>query len=268
MRAQSPAHDKSNGQVALVTAGAGGIGLTIARHLRGEGFAVHVCDIDASAIERFKAANPGATASVADVADCAQVDDLLAELEQRHGRLDVVVNNAGVAGPTAPVENIQPEDWDQTIAVCLNGAFYVTRKAVPLLKKQSAGSIVNIASSAAFFGFPLRSPYAAAKWALVGLTKTLAMELGPCGIRVNAICPGSVSGPRIEAVIERDARRRGKSVDEIRAIWTRQTSLRTFVDAQDVADMVGFLVSPAGARISGQAIGVDGHTESLSSPLD
>ena len=268
MQAREPAKDKSGKQVALVTAGAGGIGLAIAERLLGEGFTVHVCDTDAVALERFQAGNPGATASLADVADCAQVETLFAGLEERHGRLDVLVNNAGVAGPTARVEDVQPSAWDHTIAVNLSGAFYVARKAVPLLKKQSAGSIVNISSSAAFFGFPLRSPYAAAKWGLVGLTKTLAMELGPCGIRVNAICPGSVNGPRIDTVIERDARQRGKTVDEIRTIWARQTSLRSFVDAQDVAAMVAFLISPAGAKISGQAIGVDGHTESLSSPLD
>ena len=140
--------------------------------------------------------------------------------------------------------------------------------AVPLLKQAGGGSIVNIASSAAMFGYPLRSPYSAAKWAIIGLTKTLAMELGQQKIRVNAICPGSVSGPRIEGVIERDAKARGMETEEIRNAWTRQSSMRCFVSADDVAAMIGFLVSEDGARISGQTLGVDGHTESLSNPFD
>jgi len=150
----------------------------------------------------------------------------------------------------------------------LNGPFYVTSKAVPLLKRAGGGSIINIASNAALFGFPLRSAYTAAKWGLIGLTKTWAMELGPDNIRVNALCPGSVNGSRIESVIKKDAVERGVSTDEIRDIYQRQSSMRLFVDAQDVANMALFLSSDLGAKISGQAMGIDGHTEGLSNWLD
>jgi NAD(P)-dependent dehydrogenase (short-subunit alcohol dehydrogenase family) len=250
--------------VILVTAGASGIGGTIAKAFRREGCRVHVCDISAPAVERFLADNPGATATVADVSAAAEVDRVFADLKRHYGRLDVLVNNAGIAGPTALVENISVDDWDKTIAVDLNGQFYFTRLAVPMLKANGGGSIINISSSAAFFGFPLRSPYTAAKWAMIGLTKTWAMELGPHKIRVNAICPGSVKGRRIDQVIERDAQARGLDPEVVRQAWARQTSLEIFVEAEDVANMVLFLCSDLGATISGQAIGVDGHTESLS----
>jgi len=144
----------------------------------------------------------------------------------------------------------------------------VTRLAVPLLKRNGSGSIINIASNAAFSGCPMRSPYTAAKWAMIGFTKTLAMELGPFGIRVNAICPGSVEGERINTVIVRDAGERGRDEAEIREIYQRQSSLRTFVSADDVANLALFLVSDRGTRISGQAMGVDGHTESLANWMD
>ncbi len=163
--------------------------------------------------------------------------------------------------------SFEPEDWDRTLAVDLSGSFYVTRKAVPLLKRQG-GSIVNMSSTAGLFGCPMRSPYVAAKWAIVGLTKTWAMELGPAGIRVNAICPGSVNGPRIEGVIQRDATSRGMDPEEIRRVYLRQVSLRCFAEADDVAQMALYLCSDAGKRISGQAIGLDGNTESLANCLD
>lgn len=256
------------GPVVLVTGGASGIGGAIAARFASEGWRLHVCDADPAAAARFQAETPKASASVADVASVAEMDAMFDDVAARYGRLDVLVNNAGVSGPTAPVEEIAPADWDRTVAVDLNGQFYCTRRAVPLLKKAGGGSILFISSSAAFFGYPLRTPYTACKWALIGLMKTLAMELGPQGIRVNAICPGSVRGPRIDGVIERDAAKRGRSAAEIRRLYERQTSLRSFVSADDIANTAWFLASEQGAMISGQAIGVDGHTESLSNWLD
>ncbi|XP_014680530.1 PREDICTED: D-beta-hydroxybutyrate dehydrogenase-like, partial [Priapulus caudatus] len=150
----------------------------------------------------------------------------------------------------------------------LSGSFMVARKAIPLLKQAGGGSIVNMSSNAGLFGCPLRSPYVAAKWAIVGLTKTWAMELGPYNIRVNAICPGSVAGPRIDTVIERDAAERGMQPQEIRDVYQRQSSLRRFVEADEVANMALFLASDLGKGISGQALSVDGNTESLSNWLD
>ena len=179
----------------------------------------------------------------------------------------MLVNCEGIAGPTASLEDIDPGDWDQTIRVNLNGMFYCLKEAIPLLKNSEQPSIINIASSASFFGFPLRSPYTAAKWAVIGLTKTLAMELGSDGIRVNAICPGSVRGNRIDQVIEADAKEQGKTIEEIEKLYLAQVSMKTFVEPEDVANLAMFLSSDLGRFISGQAIGLDGHTEGLSNNL-
>jgi len=253
---------------ALVSAGANGIGKVIAETLLNLGARVHICDISPEAIEDFLKQNPSATATVCDVADFTHVETVYKEMMSHYGKLDLLVNNAGIAGPTAKIEDIDPTDWRSTIDVDLNAQFYFTKLAVPLLKENvQGGSIINISSNAAFFGFPLRSPYTAAKWALIGLTKTWAMELGPSNIRVNAICPGSVKGPRINGVIERDAKERGVSSEKIRELYQLQSSMRLFVGPEDVANTIAFLASPIGACISGQAIGLDGHTESLSNYL-
>lgn len=206
--------------------------------------------------------NPSATATVADVSSVEDVDRIFADIESMYGRLDVLVNNAGVSGPTAEAHEIEPADWDRTIAIDLNGAFYCARKAIPFLKR-SVGSIINMSSTAGIMGCPGRAPYVASKWAIVGLTKTLAMELGKHGVRVNAICPGSVSGERIDRVVASDAKRQGKLEEEIRNIYQSQVSMRQFVSATDVANMALFLSSDMGRMVSGQAIGVDGHTETL-----
>ncbi len=240
----------------------------MARHFRGQGWRVAVCDADPAAVESVVGDGSGIIARTADVADAEAVDAWFDALVADCGRLDALVCNAGIAGPTAPVEDIEPADWRRTVDVDLNGHFYCVRRAVPLLKSAGGGSILVTASNAAFFGFPLRAPYTACKWALIGFTKTLAMELGPHAIRVNAICPGSVSGPRIDGVIERDAAARGMRAEDIRKIYARQSSMRLFVDAQEVAGLAYFLASEAGRSISGQAIGIDGHTEGLSNWLD
>ena len=246
----------------LITGAASGIGRRTAERFLEDGAAVHICDVSQEAVDEFLAANPGATASVTDVGDRKSVDQLFADLPFDH--LDVLVNNAGIAGPSAPVDEHDEDGWDQCIQVNLSGTFYVTKRAIPLLRKSDAGSIVNIASTAALFGYPLRSSYTATKWAMIGLMKTWAMELGPEGIRVNAICPTSVEGPRIDGVIERESQARGITFDEVRENYLRQSSMRTFIKADDVADIVMFLSSDGAKKISGQTISVDGHTESLS----
>jgi NAD(P)-dependent dehydrogenase (short-subunit alcohol dehydrogenase family) len=174
-----------------------------------------------------------------------------------------MVNNAGIAGPTAAIEDIAIEDWRRTLAIDLDGVFYCLRRAVPLLKQAGGGSIVNLSSTAGLFGFPQRAPYVASKWAIVGLTKTLAMELGPFGIRANAICPGPVEGPRIERVISAAAESQGVDPEVVRKGLTGNISMRTFVSAQDIANMALFVCTDLGRNISGQALAVDGHTESL-----
>lgn len=258
----------NNNKMVLISGGASGIGRTIAERFLIQGDAVHVCDVSATSIDEFLSANPKATASLADVGDKDDVRRVFADLEEHHGGLSVLINNAGVAGPSAPVEETDEEGWDRCIRINLSGTFYMTRRAVPLLKQQANASIINIASTAALFGYPLRSPYAASKWGQIGLTKTWAMELGPLGIRVNAVCPTSVSGPRIEAVIRRDAEQRDLSQEDVRHVYERHTSMRTFVTAEEVADTVLFLSSDQASKISGQSISVDGHTEGLSNWLD
>ena len=252
----------------LVSGAASGIGRSIAESFLAAGATVHICDASQENLDDFLNANPGTSATQADVSIAEQVDRVFSDLAANYDGLKVLVNNAGISGPTAAVEDIAVNEWDQCIAVDLSGTFYMTRRAVPLLKRRQAGSIINIASVAGLFGCPLRSPYAASKWAMIGLTKTWAMELGPHNIRVNAICPASVTGERIDGVIDRDAAERSVSADDIRDVYQRQSSMRTFVTPQDVTEMVMFLASDRAGKISGQTISVDGHTESLANWLD
>ena len=191
------------------------------------------------------------------------MDRLFADAEKHLGGLDAVIANAGIAGPTARIEDIAPQDWNRCIAVNLTGQYLTIRRAVPLLRRAGGGSVVIMSSAAGRFGYPLRSPYAASKCAAIGLTETLAMELGGDKIRVNAICPGIVAGPRIDAVISAKAKARGVSFEAMRESYLSLASMHTMVSAQDIAAQVLFLLSDAGARISGQALSVDGNLESL-----
>jgi len=252
----------------LITGGASGLGRAIAESFIARGASTHVCDASEEHIGDFLRGNPAATASLCDIGDADQVASAFADLGSYYDGLNILVNNAGIAGPTGSAESLGVDDWNQCIDVNLNGTYYTTRQAIPLLKRQEGGAIVNMASTAGLFGCPNRSPYAASKWALIGLTKTWAMELGPHNIRVNAVCPTCVEGARIESVIDSDAANRGLTTKEIRDIYKRQTSMRTFVTVDDVANMVLFLAYDQGSRISGQAIGVDGHTETLANWLD
>ena len=251
-------------RVVLITAGASGIGRVIAAHFATQNYHVHVCDIDQTAIDALNIDIPTISTTCADLTKISDVDLVFGDLIRHFGRLDILVNNVGIAGPTAAVEDILPEQWNETITTDLNSIFYVTRKAVPLLKK-SRGNMINMSSNAGLFGCPLRSPYAAAKWAIIGLTKTWAMELGAFGVRVNAICPGSVSGPRIDKVIEIDAQTRDISPESVRELYLQQNSLGVFVEAENIAQTVDFLCSEGAQHITGQAIPIDGHTETLSS---
>jgi NAD(P)-dependent dehydrogenase (short-subunit alcohol dehydrogenase family) len=247
----------------LVTAGASGIGLATVRAFLREGARVHLCDVDESALERVPGDAPGATTSRCDVADTDAVDALFADAVAALGGLDVLVNNAGIAGPTAPCEEIALAEWQRTLAVDLTGQFLCARRAIPLMKQSRNPSIANLSSAGGRLGFPLRTPYAAAKWGVIGFTKSLSIELGPFGIRVNAICPGAVAGPRIEAVFKAKARQRGIAADVVRAETLAHTSLRRLVSADDIAHMIVFLASPLGANVSGQALGVDADQTSL-----
>jgi NAD(P)-dependent dehydrogenase (short-subunit alcohol dehydrogenase family) len=241
----------------LITAGASGIGRAMGEGFAEAGFEVWVTDVDAGALEKLPSDWRGFAVNVTDEAAMKAV---FAESEAAGG-LDVLCANAGIAGPTALVEDVKLEDWRSCVSVNLEGAFLAAKYAAPLMKAAGAGSIVVTSSTAGQFGYPNRAPYAAAKWAMIGLTKTLAMELGPFGVRANAVCPGAVEGPRMEGVLEREAAAKGMTRDQVYEGYASGTSMRSFVEARDIANMAVFLGSDAARLVSGQVIAVDGHTE-------
>jgi NAD(P)-dependent dehydrogenase (short-subunit alcohol dehydrogenase family) len=247
----------------LITAGAGGIGRVMTETFVKAGAKVHICDVVPAAIAETTKALPGVTATPCDVSDLVQVDRLFADVNKHLGGLDVLVNNAGIAGPTGKVEDIKIEDWERCIAVDLNGMFYCTRLGVPMLKAAGGGSVINLSSAAGRLGFPFRTPYAAAKWAVVGFTKSLSMEVGEDNIRVNAIQPGVVEGERIDRVIDAKAKALGISFEEQKKISLERVSMKTMVSPQDIANMALFLASDAGKHVTGQAISVCAGVEML-----
>jgi NAD(P)-dependent dehydrogenase (short-subunit alcohol dehydrogenase family) len=247
----------------MVSAGASGIGLEIARAFVREGARVHVCDVDAAALERIAGSDPDIGSTVCDVASREQVarffDDALARL----GGLDCFVNNAGIAGPTGRIDEIDPAEWDRCIGIDLTGQFNCARAAVPHLRQSSNASLMNVSSLAGRLGFAMRTPYAAAKWGVIGLTRSLAVELGPDRIRVNALLPGIVAGERQERVLSAKAKARGLSFEEMEKLVFSYSSLKEYVTPQQLADLVVFVASPRGRMISGQALSVDGDTNML-----
>lgn len=248
----------------LVTAGASGIGAAIARAFHDAGSQVHVCDIDRAALDRLVSSTPGITGSMADASVAADVELVFDDVRGVLGGLDVLVNNAGIAGPTGPIEGIDAALWGRTIDVNLNGQYLFARRAVPLLKQSRAQPVlIAMGSVAGRLGYPLRTPYAASKWAIVGLMKSLAIELGPHDIRVNAILPGVVEGERMEGVIAARAAAAGIGIDEMREQYLQKISLRRMVGADDVAALALFMCSPAARNLTGQAISVDGNLEYL-----
>lgn len=242
----------------LITAGASGIGLAMAQAFERAGAQIWITDIDQNALQ---AAPSHWQKSCVDVSDEASMQTLFRDLEREWKTLDVLCANAGIAGPTAPIQDISLSDWKDCLSVNLEGAFLAARFAAPLMITARSGSIILTSSTAGIYGYPNRAPYAAAKWGIIGLMKTLAMELGPHGIRANAICPGAVEGSRMEGVLEREAQAKGMTRDQVYHGYASGTSMGTFVTAEDIADMAVFLGSNAARRVSGQVIAVDGHTE-------
>ena len=244
-------------QRVLVTAGAAGIGAEFARAFAANGAKVFVCDIDEAALATIAKEIPGVIAQRCDMASRAEIERMVPRAVEALGGLDVLINNAGIAGLTLPVEAMPPDSWDQVIAVNLTAMFDVTRLAIPHLKKSNAGVIINMASIAGRFGFANRSPYAATKWGVIGFTKTLALELGEWGIRANAIAPGAVAGERIERVFAGRAQISGKSMEEVRAEAFAAQSIQAMVDPKDIAALAVFLASDAAKSISGQVLPID-----------
>ena len=250
-----------SGQRVAVTAGAGGIGLAIAETLSGLGARVAICDLSDEAVK--KAADRFDIAMRADVCIAEDVDQFFETIADEFGGLDALINNAGIAGPTGGVEEIAPDDWRACLEVGLTGQFLCARRAVPMLKQAGGGSIVAMSSAAGRFGYAFRTPYSATKFGVIGFAKSLAKELGPHGIRVNAILPGIIEGPRIEKVILDRAEQIGISKEAMTDRYLQNISLRRMTSPYDVASMVVFLLSDAGVNISGQSLGVDGNVETL-----
>ena len=256
--ARTPVPLDLSGLRVAITAGAGGIGRVMADSFSSCGAEVFVSDVDEAGL-----AACGHRGMFADAGKLADLEAFMDRTLSTLGGLDVLVNNAGIAGPTAKVEDVTPEQLDATLQIDLASMFHCARRAVPALRKSGGGSIVNLSSAAGKFGFPLRSPYSAAKWGVIGFTRTLAIELGPDGIRVNAILPGLVEGPRIRSVLRNKAQAAGVSDNEQTERALLATSLRCFVSQQDIANMALYLCSPFGATISGQALSIDGGMEAL-----
>ncbi|MCB2129095.1 MAG: SDR family oxidoreductase [Rhodobacteraceae bacterium] len=244
-------------QRVLITAGASGIGLVMAKAFVATGAEVWVTDVDPAAIGSVPA---GIRASRVDASDEDAVRSLFNDINGIWGGLDVLCANAGIKGPTAPVEEMPFGEWRDCIAVNLDGAMLAAKYAAPLMKAQGKGVMLFTSSTAGLYGFPYRAPYAAAKWAVIGLMKTVAMELGPYGIRANAIAPGSVTGPRIDNVIAAEARAKGMTFAQVRDGYASGTALGRLSDPEDVASMAVFLASDAARMVSGQVLTVDGFT--------
>ena len=252
-----------DGQRALITGAGSGIGKVMAQYFEKAGARIWICDADTNNLVQSLKENPDWNGTPCDVSDENQVDQLFKEMSDSFGGLEILVNNAGIAGPTATVEEIDPDEWRRSVGVNLNGAFYCTRLATPLLKNSPKASIINISSVAGRLGFARRLPYASTKWAMIGFTESLAKELGPSGIRVNALLPGIVEGPRIEGVFQARAESEGVPYEEVRDRVLNNVSMKRMVSAGDVAEMAVFLCSEAGKNISGQSISVCGNVENL-----
>lgn len=248
-------------QRVLITAGGSGIGKEIARAFVDNGAKVCVCDIDKAALEAAAQDIPGLITTVCDVSKRKDIEQMVADSVHSLGGLDVLVNNAGISGPTAPVEDVDPDQWEAVMTVDVIGTFHVTRLSIPYLKKSAAGSIVVMSSVGGRFGYPNRSAYCTAKMGLIGFTKTLSRELGRYNIRVNAIAPGAVGGERIERVLQGRAKVEHKSLDEVKEAAMAVQSLKRFVDPKDIAALVLFLTSDAGKSISGQVLPIDNDSQ-------
>jgi len=251
-------------QRVLITAGASGIGREIAHAFSALGAKVFVCDIDTTTLALLKENLPDVSVHQCDMARREDIQGMVTAAVAALNGIDVLINNAGISGPTAPVEDIDPDDWDSVMQVNLNATFYTTRLVIPYLKKSPAGVIINMSSVAGRFGYANRSPYCTTKWGLIGFTKTLALELGAFGIRANAILPGAVDGPRLQAVFDGRAEISGLSLDEVKTAAMAHQSIKRLVDPRDIAALAVFLASDQAKSISGQSLSIDNDMQRAS----
>ena len=248
----------------IISAGASGIGLATAKICLARGATVYLCDIDSKSLNRLNKTMikyEKLFTYHCDASNEYQVSNLFEKIKRRTKKIDALINNVGIAGPTGSLEELKSKDWENTLHVDVNSHFYFTKKAIPLIKKSNNGSIINISSTAGILGFPLRTPYAASKWAIIGITKSLAMELGKFNIRVNAVCPGTIKGDRMKRVIKDKARFTKKSIKKIEKDFISMSSMKKWILEEDIAKMCSFLISDDSNKVSGQVISVDGHTE-------
>ena len=251
-------------QRVLITAGASGIGRAIAKAFHARGASVYVCDIDQAGLDALASELPGLYTGVCDISSRQAIEVMVPEAALQMGGIDVLVNNAGIPGPTSPVENFDPDAWEQVMQINLTGTFNVTRMAIPYLRESGSGCVINMSSVAGRFGYPNRSAYATSKWGLIGFTKSLSIELGADGIRVNALLPGATDGPRFQQVLEGRARISGRSIEAVAADAMASQSLKYLVDPAHIADLAVFLASDSGRSISGQALSIDGDMQHTS----
>ena len=250
----------------IISAAADGIGWSIAQECMSNGALVYVSDKNKEALDNISKHDLYEKQLFIDrvnTNDVQEVKNYFNKIKDKVDNIDALVNNVGIAGPTGKLEDLDINDWKETIDININSHFYYTKCAIPLLKKNNGGSIINLSSTAGLFGFPLRIPYAASKWAVIGMTKSLAMELGEFNVRVNAICPGSVYGDRMKRVIEAKAKSLRVTEDSLQKDYESMISLKTFVDKEDIANMAVFLLSLEAHKISGQIMTVDGNTERM-----
>ncbi len=248
----------------IISAGASGIGWSTAKICLSKGATVYICDIESKYLKKVQK-HPLNKKKLfvyeCDASNENQVSELFKKINKKTKKIDALINNVGIAGPTGSLEKLKSQDWERTIQVDVNSHFYFTKKAIPLIKKSKNGSIINISSTAGILGFPLRSPYAASKWAIIGVTKTLAMELGKFNIRVNAVCPGTIKGERMKRVIRDKAKFTKVSSKKVEKEFISMSSMKKWILEEDIGKMCAFLISDDSSKVSGQVISVDGHTE-------
>ena len=248
----------------IISAGASGIGWATAKICLSRGAFVYICDLDLKSLNKIRKHslnNKRLFSYNCDASNEEEVSNFFNQIKKRTNKIDALINNVGVAGPTGSLEKLNSKDWENTLHTDVNSHFYFTKRAIPLIKKSKNGSIINISSTAGILGFPLRSPYAASKWAIIGITKTLAMELGKFNIRVNAVCPGTIKGDRMKRVIRDKAKFTKISRKSIEKDFISMSSMKQWILEDDIGKMCAFLISDDSSKVSGQVISVDGNTE-------